>query len=1075
MIKSRTPVVVTLAFVVALSVQAQSPKEHITAAGPALMSGQLAAAKVPLTKALEGIRQLKDVHGEGATLILLGMVEIGTNNIDTGRAYIEEAVTKLRAGNDAFGAWMALLVQSQMERALGRFPAAMTSIESALAVLNEAKTSDAPFTLATLVTMAQSSGGGPEVQAQLQILPMLESQGDLLKPMMIGYFAEPITHDMYGSLLTDVGQFGKAEAELNAAAAGAQFFGGMYDFSLAAHFGDLRYRQKRYDEARAQYQKALNGSLQTPLNPLGDHWVRVVIYDRLANIEMIEGRIDEALRWNDKSVEISRSGGNPLQLCVTLTARGRLLARSTRSPDAEGVFNEALQLAEANKLIAQQADLEGRLGGLYVMSGRYGPAASHLETAIRLYQTLNDPISEAAEWGTLANVYLLTASSAAAEDSLKRARDLADKSRFELGRDLIAISETWIRFRKGTATLKDVNAALDHLLQNKQIANLEIADDIARMFGGIMRTLQTGELDQDLQTIPSFPTVGVYNLVAEGFRQFQRGEVEEARSSWEKALHSNPGSDLRVTILGIIGGSYWRERDYEQASAKFEEATRTLDKESKDLPSDAMLAGYFGNEHRAYYDVQIETLLRAGKIEQALDVTERARSRAFLRLLGNNRIKLPAGESSALAKEVEDLRRSIETTTDRSRLTELRTKYEALLTRLQAASPEYAAMTNVEPFSLNDVRKELPADTTLISYFVTPFGVNAWVLDARNLDYARLPIDPTQLERIKCWATQIDKPSTQAGTPPTPAEQYRSARAAGPCGADIAKPEQAYAALFAPLRDKIHTTRLMIVPHAELHYVPFAALRDPRGQYLVQDYTITYLPSANTLRFLRTKETKIEGKSLVLGDPESPTAGGLGGARKEAIKVASLLNTEPKLGKDASEDLLYHIDDIKPECDLVHIAAHARYDADQPLFSAIALAKGAQKNGLLTVDEIQSEIDFKGVNLVVLAACESGVGKRSGGDEIVGLTRAILYAGSPRVISTLWNVSDVATTPLIETFYRHLLAGEYAADALRSAQVELLTGTDYREISKWGAFILTGDPMGCWKPPCRRAESSPPH
>ncbi len=151
--------------------------------------------------------------------------------------------------------------------------------------------------------------------------------------------------------------------------------------------------------------------------------------------------------------------------------------------------------------------------------------------------------------------------------------------------------------------------------------------------------------------------------------------------------------------------------------------------------------------------------------------------------------------------------------------------------------------------------------------------------------------------------------------------------------------------------------------------------------------------------------------------------------------------------------------------DLLHIAAHGTYDATSPIFSAIHLEKGNGRNGQLNVDEILSELDLSGVNLVILSACRSGVGKRSGGDEIIGLTRAILYAGSPGVIATLWNISDDATPPLIEKFYEHLLAGATAADALRAAQTELLRDPQLADPRFWAAFFLTGDPQGIWKRP----------
>jgi CHAT domain-containing protein len=246
-------------------------------------------------------------------------------------------------------------------------------------------------------------------------------------------------------------------------------------------------------------------------------------------------------------------------------------------------------------------------------------------------------------------------------------------------------------------------------------------------------------------------------------------------------------------------------------------------------------------------------------------------------------------------------------------------------------------------------------------------------------------------------------------------------------------------------------------------------LYDPETKhYLVEDYTITYAPSASVLRFLGGKESRVCGTSLVIGDPSSFTQLRLQGANLEATNIAAMLGTTPKLGDAATEQLVY---EAARKYDLLHIAAHAGYNSEKPLLSAISMAKGGNRDGTLNVEEIQSQVDLSGVNLVVLAACQSALGKRSGGDEIIGLTRAILYAGSPGVVSTLWSISDAATTPLMELFYRHLLDGKPAADALRLAQIELLKRKDYNKPAYWAAFILTGNPTGVWKLPLKKASN----
>ena len=127
--------------------------------------------------------------------------------------------------------------------------------------------------------------------------------------------------------------------------------------------------------------------------------------------------------------------------------------------------------------------------------------------------------------------------------------------------------------------------------------------------------------------------------------------------------------------------------------------------------------------------------------------------------------------------------------------------------------------------------------------------------------------------------------------------------------------------------------------------------------------------------------------------------------------MARLLGTEPVLGPQAAESLLYG---LGGRVDLLHIAAHGLYEPASPLFSHLALAPGGDQDGDLEVHEIQSSLDLSGVNLVVLSACRTAAGERNGGDDVVGLTHAFLYAGSPGVISTLWDIDDVASAVLME-------------------------------------------------------------
>ena len=488
--------------------------------------------------------------------------------------------------------------------------------------------------------------------------------------------------------------------------------------------------------------------------------------------------------------------------------------------------------------------------------------------------------------------------------------------------------------------------------------------------------------------VPSHDTIfGTTMPLAEGAKQLQNGNLTGARTIWRDALEKHPGNTDRASFLLMIGLSYFMEGNIEQATVSLTEGTAIQEAGIDDVRSEDMVISYLGDQ-RVYYDALIECLVFGGKVEQSFEVAERARARAFLRLLGNRRLKPPSGSGSAVVQQAEELRRKIDHW-DRepqpdTTLADLRQQYEGLRSRVQVFAGEYASITSVPAQQIDAVRKELPENTTLLSYFVTPFSAHAWILDKETLEHVRLNVSESTMRRISCWAFELARP--RSGRP---------AEGNG-CGADPADPAEAYAALIAPLRSKIRKKRLMIVPHGELHYVPFAALYDEkRKRYLVEDYPIMYVPSASTIRFLREKDSPVGGGALVLGDP---VTAGLPGAGREARSVARKLRTTAKLGEEAQESLLYRLDG---KIDLLHIAAHGTYDAASPLFSAVHLAEGDGENGQLNVDEIQSRLDLSGVNLVVLSACQSGVGKRRGGDEIIGLTRSILYAGSPGVIATL--------------------------------------------------------------------------
>ncbi|MGB7440687.1 MAG: CHAT domain-containing protein [Coleofasciculaceae cyanobacterium] len=212
------------------------------------------------------------------------------------------------------------------------------------------------------------------------------------------------------------------------------------------------------------------------------------------------------------------------------------------------------------------------------------------------------------------------------------------------------------------------------------------------------------------------------------------------------------------------------------------------------------------------------------------------------------------------------------------------------------------------------------------------------------------------------------------------------------------------------------------------------------------------------MSFLKQKRKPNTNTLLVLGNPDT-TEPPLQYAQQEAEAIAALYQTTALVGRDATERTVW---EQAGGAEIVHLAAHGWYNPKNPLFSNLFLAGNIQAedthtDGRLEVREVY-ELDLKATNLVVLSACQTQLGELSSGDEVVGLSRAFMYAGTPSVLASLWKVDDEATGLLMERFYIHLKAGMGKAEALRQAQIEVRQANSrYRHSYYWAAFILTGD------------------
>jgi CHAT domain-containing protein len=258
-----------------------------------------------------------------------------------------------------------------------------------------------------------------------------------------------------------------------------------------------------------------------------------------------------------------------------------------------------------------------------------------------------------------------------------------------------------------------------------------------------------------------------------------------------------------------------------------------------------------------------------------------------------------------------------------------------------------------------------------------------------------------------------------------------------------------YRDLLAPAFARLTKRIVYVAPHGPLHYLPFAAISDGR-EHLIDRYTLLTTPSGTVLTYLAKKQKTAPATTVVLANPDvGDRALDLPYAEREgAIVQARRAGTILFSRSDATKGRLR---EWAPKSGVLHVAAHARLDVRRPLQSAVLLAPGEGHEGRLTAGEVFG-LTLPST-LVVLSACETGLGSLASGDELIGLTRAFMYAGAPQVVATLWRISDESTAELMDEFYGQLRT-QPPAQALRAAQLRLRTR--YPDPFYWAAFSVFG-------------------
>ncbi|MDE5115378.1 MAG: CHAT domain-containing protein, partial [Trichodesmium sp. St15_bin1_1] len=312
--------------------------------------------------------------------------------------------------------------------------------------------------------------------------------------------------------------------------------------------------------------------------------------------------------------------------------------------------------------------------------------------------------------------------------------------------------------------------------------------------------------------------------------------------------------------------------------------------------------------------------------------------------------------------------------------------------------------------------------------------------------------------------------------------------------------------LMQPVRQLLGSQKqILISPDGDLNLIPFEALVDENDRFLVENYSFTYLSSGRDLLTF-TSTPRNTSPAVLLGDPiygiEKKTASNsiprsfddplesrykrLRGTGEEVEVIGELLGVKPLLRGAATEEVVKQVQSPF----ILHIATHGLFervlnppelptiDRESLLRSGLVLSgfkqdKRVGDNGLLTALEAAG-LNLLGTELVVLSACDTGLGGISPGEGIYGLRRAFAIAGSQSQVISLWKVDDQGTKDLMVKYYQRLLDGKIGrTEALRQTQLEMLRGEAGEKYSHpyfWASFI----PSGNWLPiPPRKSQPSP--
>ena len=702
-----------------------------------------------------------------------------------------------------------------------------------------------------------------------------------------------------------------------------------------------------------------------------------------------------------------------------------------------GDYNEALshlrvgvhklQVSGINDRLGRQGLNEAKiaLGEVYVGRGLYKQAEGYL------YQTVNSPYSDShlrrRTYNALGSIELEIGQYDKALETFERADSVANtigdrvgkaKTLENLGRAYQLAGDRRKALKQYQQALAELQAAGAWSRQVYVLNNLGLLATDLRLNNRALEYFKRAEA-----TFSNSGGVGrVITYINLGYYYSQRKKYDLAIDYLERALSWAQSNGDRVgaaKALSGLGAIEMELEDYKSASNTLEDSVEIYESLRPGLRDEHKIS--LIESQRQTYDLLQQAYVARNKADKALTTAERSRARAFIEMLAQ--------------RQYSNTKTAIDITPPNAK------EIKAIAKNRQATIVNYSI--------IKDKRGE---ESEFYIWVVNPRGD----IDFRRIDLALVK----QKFRTSIASVSSDSRDAVSGgldlRKPRLQDYIISYR--GNNQGDLTNrrklgfPRDAYKLLIEPIKDLLPEPEELVVfiPQESLFLVPFPALQNSEGEYLIEQHTIQIAPSIQTLAMKPESSTTKDFSALIVGNP-SPMPqflSSLPGAETEATAIAEILATTPIIGQAATET---NIVERMQQAKLIHLATHGLFDEHQGLQSSLALSTSDNNEGFLTAEEI---LDLNlNAELVVLSACNTGRGTITG-DGVIGLSRSFLLAGAQSTMVSLWYVPDVATSALMTDFYQQLQLDPDRPRALRQAMLK--TMKEYPAPYEWAAFMLIG-------------------